>query len=83
MEELKLTDAVNDRRFVIKSIDSGKEAKLRLHTMGIHSRGMYEKKGGNGNGPVLISNLLNNSTPIAIGRNIASRILIEYIDDQT
>jgi Fe2+ transport system protein FeoA len=82
MEVLNLINAVSDRKFVIKSIDLERESKLRLHTMGIHARGIYEKKGGNGNGPVLISNISSNSTPVAIGKEIASCINIEYIDDK-
>ncbi len=82
MRDLNLINAVSNRKFLIKAIDSERESKLRLHSMGIHALGIYEKKGGGGNGPVLISNLSNNSTPVAIGKDIASRIYIEYIDDK-
>jgi Fe2+ transport system protein FeoA len=79
MKELNLLQAELGRNFVIEKIDLDKESKLRLHTMGIHARNIYVKTGGNSASPVLISNVSNMSTPIALGQNLASTIYISYI----
>ncbi|PKL84756.1 MAG: hypothetical protein CVV22_11250 [Ignavibacteriae bacterium HGW-Ignavibacteriae-1] len=79
MKELNLLQAELGRNFVIEKIDLDKESKLRLHTMGIHARNIYVKTGGNSASPVLISNVSNMSTPIALGQNLASNIYISYI----
>lgn len=80
MIELNLLDAEIGKNFIIDRIELDKEAKLRLHTMGIHARDTYVKIGGNGSSPVLINNLTNNSTPIALGQNLARNIYISYFN---
>lgn len=80
MNELNLLQAEIGRNFVIEKIDLDKESKLRLHTMGIHARNIYVKTGGNSASPVLINNVSNMSTPIALGQNLASNIIISYVN---
>ncbi len=64
--------------FMIININSGKSAKHKLYTMGVHTNDCYIKTIGNGvGGPVIIQNKSNNSTQIAIGRELADKIIVE------
>ncbi len=54
---------------------------LQLFTMGIHSNDIYIKSNGSRNGPVIIRNLSNNASQIALGKELASKILVEPLGD--
>jgi Fe2+ transport system protein FeoA len=59
-------------------INAGQTAKKRLISMGIHTGDKLIKYNGAPWGPVLVKNITLNSTKIAIGRGLASRIRVGY-----
>lgn len=63
--------------FIITKINSDDNTKQKLFGMGIHLNDKYSKTIGNGNGPVIIQNLSNNSSQIALGKDLASLIIVE------
>lgn len=76
----KLTDIENNLTFKIIEFNLDQESKRRLSNLGIYRHDLFEKQAGNGSGPVVIRNITCNSTPIAIGRNLAEGIVIEVSD---
>lgn len=65
--------------FVITKINSDDNTKHKLFGMGIHLNDKYSKTVGNGNGPVIIKNMSNNATQIALGKELASFIIVEPV----
>lgn len=65
--------------FIITKINSDDNTKHKLFGMGIHLNDKYEKTIGNGKGPVIIQNKSNNSTQIALGKDLASLISVEQV----
>lgn len=63
--------------FIITKINSDDSTKQKLFGMGIHLNDKYSKTIGNGNGPVIIKNLSNNASQIALGKDLASLIFVE------
>jgi Fe2+ transport system protein FeoA len=59
-------------------IDAGLTARQRLISMGVHSGDKIIKFNGSSWGPVLIKNITLDSSKIAIGRRLASKILVGY-----
>jgi len=59
-------------------INAGKTAKKRLISMGLHPGDKLIKYNGASWGPVLVRNITLNSTKIAIGRGLASKIRVGY-----
>ncbi len=73
---IKLSEIDNNINFSIAEIRLDLESKRRLNNMGICRHDYYERQAGKGKGPIIIRNLSTNSTPIAIGRNLADGILV-------
>jgi Fe2+ transport system protein FeoA len=76
---LNLLNINNGTYFRITKIDAETDSKHRLNSMGIHVNDNYFKRGGNGNGPVIIQNHSSHSTQIAIGRVLAESVKIEIL----
>jgi len=70
-----------NQQFKIKQIESEYSLKQKLFTMGIHSNDIYIKSNGSRNGPVIIRNLSNNASQIALGKELASKILVEPLGE--
>lgn len=80
MFEMLLAEANNDRIVKVISIDSGKIAKQRLLSLGLHINDIVEVVSNTRFGPVLIKNISKNNARIAIGRRIAEKIQVEYVN---
>ena len=77
MEACKLTEVLDNKKFKILEFKLDNDVKQRLHTMGIHFNDIYIRQNASSWGPILIQNLSNNASRIAIGRNLAEKILVE------
>lgn len=77
MHKYKLTEAPTDKSFMISNFNLDIDSRHRLHTMGIHLKDVFIKQNSSNFGPILIQNLSNNSTKIALGRELAEKIVIE------
>jgi Fe2+ transport system protein FeoA len=80
MFEMLLAEVNNDKIVKVVSIDSGKGAKQRLLSLGLHINDIVEIVSNPRFGPVLIKNLSKNNARIAIGRGIAEKIQVEYVN---
>lgn len=79
--QFRLTEIENNVGFIISDFVLDRESQRRLNNMGIYKRDKYFRSAGNGNGPVIIQNISNNATPIAIGRELADGILVNLSDN--
>jgi len=75
-----LTEANNEKIVKIVSIDTGKGAKQRLIALGLHPNDLIQIVSNPGFGPILIKNISKNDARIAIGRGIAQKIKVEYVN---
>lgn len=73
-----LAEAPANKNLVVLQIESGGTAKQRLISMGIHAGDKIIKYNGSSWGPVLIKNLSIDSTKIAIGKGLATKIQVTY-----
>lgn len=78
MTNINLQKAPSDIELEVIEINAGMMAKKRLISMGVHSGDKVIKYNGSSWGPVLIKNVTLNSTKIAIGKRLASKILVGY-----
>lgn len=78
MITIDLVDAPANTELEVLEINAGKTAKKRLISMGIHTGDKLIKYNGTSWGPVLVKNITLNSTKIAIGRGLASKIQVGY-----
>ncbi len=77
MRTVKLSEAPANQKFKILDFELDNGIKHRLYTMGIHFKDIYIKENNASWGPVLIQNLTNNASRVALGRNLATKILVE------
>jgi Fe2+ transport system protein FeoA len=75
---MSLVEAPVNFKLKISDIQSGMEAKRQLNHIGLHEDDLLIKVNNNKWGPVLIRNLSNGISKIAIGRGLAEKILVEY-----
>lgn len=75
---MSLLDAPIDTKLIILEICSGIEAKRKLTSMGIHINDSIVKINEAKWGPLLVQNLSNGSDKIAVGRGLASKIMVSY-----
>ena len=75
-----LVEAPSNSELEVIEIDAGTTANHRLISMGVHSGDRIIKYNGSSWGPVLIKNITVDSSKIAIGRGLASKILVGYED---
>jgi Fe2+ transport system protein FeoA len=73
---MKLTEAPVDKEIKILKIEAENEVKKRLNAMGIHINDYLMKLNKSGTGPVLIQNITNNASKIALGNDLAEKILV-------
>ncbi|MDT3738470.1 MAG: hypothetical protein RO257_03085 [Candidatus Kapabacteria bacterium] len=78
--EYRLISVTNNSSFRILDFKLDMESRKRLNNMGIFRNDLYIRTAGNGMGPVLIQNLTNHSTPIALGRELAEGIVVELTE---
>lgn len=77
MNNCKLSEAPRNHKFKILEFELDRNIKHRLNTMGIHFKDEYVKENSSTWGPVLIQNISNHASRIALGRNLATKILVE------
>lgn len=78
MKSTNLLEAPANRELEVLEINAGQTAKKRLISMGIHVEDKLMKYSNSSWGPVLIKNVTLNSTKIAIGKRLASKIIVSY-----
>ena len=78
MTNTDLVKAPTNNELEVIGIDAGVSAKQRLISMGVHAGDKIIKYNGSSWGPVLIKNITLDSSKIAIGRGLASKILVGY-----
>jgi Fe2+ transport system protein FeoA len=78
MIEINLLKAPSNVELEVIEIEAGTVAKKRLISMGIHAGDRLVKHNGSSWGPVLIRNVTLNSSKIAIGKRLASKIKVKY-----
>ena len=78
MTNINLVDAPSNSELEVIEIEAGTSAKQRLISLGVHSGDKIIKYNGSSWGPVLIKNITLDSSKIAIGRGLASKILVSY-----
>ncbi|HPO62732.1 MAG TPA: FeoA family protein [Candidatus Kapabacteria bacterium] len=74
---MSLTEAPIEVRLKIKEINSGHQSKRKLSSVGIHIDDIILKHNDNRWGPVILENLTIRSNKLAIGREIANKIIVE------
>jgi len=77
-KRMSLTDAESGKKLIVEDFISGIQAIKKLNSLGIHKEDVVLRINENNWGPVLIENLTNDSSRVAIGRNIAERIIVKY-----
>ncbi len=80
MEEMSLTEAPSEKKLKISDILSGSEVRKKLSSMGIHTDDFLVKINNTKWGPVLVQNISNGSSKVALGRGLAEKIIVEYGD---
>jgi Fe2+ transport system protein FeoA len=80
MVKINLVDAPAGKELTVLQLEAGMEARKRLISMGIHAGDKLVKTGNSTWCPVLVQNVTLNSSKIAIGNRLASRIMVEYED---
>lgn len=79
-EYINLYDAEAGKGLKVVEIVSGREAKRRLLSIGIKFNDILMKLDSPPWGAVLVKNLSTDSTKLAVGRNLARKILVQYVD---
>ena len=77
-KNINLLDAPSNKELEVLEINSGRMAKRRLISMGIHAEDKLIKYSNSSWGPVLIKNVTLNAAKVAIGKRLASKILVGY-----
>lgn len=80
-DELRLTDAPARKKLRIIRIDAGINAKRRLNSMGFHAGDVLLRLTNGKWGPVLVQNISNNSSKIALGKGLAGKVIIEVAEN--
>ncbi len=75
---INLLDAPPDRELEVLEINAGQMAKRRLISMGIHAEDKLIKYNNSSWCPILVKNVTLNSAKIAIGKLLASKIMVGY-----
>lgn len=76
MSQIDLLHAPVDRELTVMDILAGPHPRRRLISMGIHPGDRVIKYRSANWGPVLIRNVTQNATRIAIGRGLAQKIIV-------
>lgn len=78
MSKISLTSAPVEKRLVIKEINAGMDVKMRLNVMGIHKGDELIKHTWAKWGPILVQNISNSDSKVALGRGLAEKIFVEF-----
>lgn len=73
-----LFDAQNDKKLKIVDINSGIDIKRKLLSIGIHPEDSLIKLNYSNWGAVMVQNLSNGSTMVALGKSLAKQIVVDY-----
>jgi Fe2+ transport system protein FeoA len=73
---MSLYDAPSEEELTIIEITSGKEAKRKLFALGLHVDDVIIKLNNNKQGPVLLQNNLTGLSKLAIGKELAKKIIV-------
>lgn len=74
---IKLTEIPSQKRFRILELQLEPDSRRRLNTMGVHTNDFFVRENESSWGPVLIKNIGSNTSKIALGRNLADKIIVE------
>ena len=77
-KELKLSEATSEKRLEITEIKAGGEIKRQLSIMGLHVHDVLIKESWAKWGPILIKNISNSQSKLALGRTLADLIIVKY-----
>jgi Fe2+ transport system protein FeoA len=83
MVKINLVEAPAGKELTVLELESGLNARKRLISMGIHTGDKLVKTGNSNWCPVLVQNVTLNSSKIAIGNRLASKIMVEYDETET
>jgi Fe2+ transport system protein FeoA len=75
---MSLYDAPANTELKVIDIFSGIEAKRRLLSIGIRQSDILVKLNSPPWGAVLVKNVSTGSTKLAVGRNLARKIMVDY-----
>lgn len=75
---MSLAEAYPERKLKVVDIRSGYEARRRLNSMGLHIDDYIVKINYSKHGPVIFRNAIQQSQVLAIGYNLAEKIIVEY-----
>jgi Fe2+ transport system protein FeoA len=78
MKDINLLDAPPKKELEVLEINADHKAKQRLISMSIHMGDKLMKYNGLSWCPVLVKNITLDSTKIAIGHRLASKIMVRY-----
>jgi Fe2+ transport system protein FeoA len=78
--KMKLIEAKTEEKLRVLEINSSQDEKRKLSSMGIHTDDFLIRLAENKWGPVLIQKFEESATKLAIGREIAKNILVEYVN---
>ena len=77
---MSLTEAKSEKKLTIREILSGMGLKRKLNSMGIHINDNVVKVNDTKWGPILVQNISNGSTKLALGRHLCDKIIVDYVD---
>ncbi len=75
---MNLYDAPVNKNLKVVGINSGREAKRRLLSIGIRQSDILIKLTSPPWGAILVKNVSTGATKVAVGRNLAKKIMVEY-----
>lgn len=75
-----LNDALTGKMLKILGIDSGQQIIRKLNSIGLHINDILIKHEDSDWGPILISLLSQDSSKLALGRDLAEKISVEYVN---
>ena len=75
---MRLDEAESERRLKIFEIESTLDIKKKLSRLGIQKNDSLCKLNETKWGPILIQNLSAHSSKLALGRELAEKIIVEY-----
>jgi Fe2+ transport system protein FeoA len=78
MKTKNLLEAPANKALVVLEINAGDAARMRLISMGIHIGDRLMKFNDCSWCPVLVRNITQNSSKIAIGQLLAAKILVRH-----
>jgi len=78
LETMCLSDAPSNVILKILEINSDNDIRRKLLSMGIHPFDSLMKLSNSNYGAILIKNLTNGASKLAVGRVLAKKIIVDY-----